>query len=939
VAHALAASDYQSEVLRMSRIPGAVLFSILACGTVAAHGREHAIPHISLSAPIAAQPLSLALQAWARQAGMQVMYATEIAAGLQTRGVPAGLTAQAALERLLDGTGLQFRVLNDRAISVVRKSSEEAVPVPGSQTGPARGAGDPEASHVNEAAEETLRLSRADPDEQRSADSAAFAAERHVSLEEVVVTGSHIRGAEPVAPVLVFTREDFDRAGAATPQEFLALLPQNFGGAQSADTTESSVPGLTFDQGYGSSVSLRGVGGSSTLILIDGRRMAAAGAASYSDVSMIPLAAVERIEVMPDGASALYGSDAIGGVVNFIMRKDFSGGETRLRYADTTEGGLAQRQASQLLGSQWDSGNALLSYEFVDQDLLDRTDRSFSANAPGTNNGPRPLIPAQRSHAVSVFAKQALPGRLSLSANGLYAQRSGDSFSWDPTAEIISNTDVRRQQYGGGLGMTIGIAESWQAQVNGNFNKSLMDRTNLSPAQRFDFDSVADLWSAEALLSGDLFRLPWGGVKLAIGASYLAESLSRHDYVNGVPRVSIRGDTRSTRSAFTELSIPVGERGDLPRAPLVVSLSGRYEDHGSSGNTFDPKVGLRWTPLRSLGLFATYGTSFKTPSLADLQESPTINVTGLLNVANPPGAPVRALQRQGNNSALVEETAKTFSGGLDFNLTFGDGLQGSLSFFDIDYTDRVARVSASAANVLALPAYQSLVIRRGDVPDAQFDALLTDYLSGTDARVLGCPVPVNPATGACAAPLAPIRAIVDRRLQNFSDMKVQGLDLSLNQRVRLGEHRLSFALNASYFLKFEQVVDPVSPAQDILDTLYNPVDRRVRATANWSRAAWSASLGINHTGGYSTRDSLFRGDNSPMPLTTIDSWTTFDLALGYQTQGDRSWMGDVGISLNVSNLFDKDPPFVDDRYIGLGYDPANADPRGRLVSLLIRKNW
>lgn len=756
-------------------------------------------------------------------------------------------------------------------------------------------------------------------------------------VETVVVTGTYFHDVKPVAPILTFERDDFDRAGAATPQEFLALLPQNFGGAQSADTTESSIPGLAFDQGYGSSVNLRGVGGSSTLILIDGRRMASAGIADYSDISMIPLAAVERIEVMSDGASALYGSDAIGGVVNFIMRKDFSGAETRLRYADSTQGGLAQRQASQLLGTHWGSGNALLSYEYVDQAMLDRTDRDFSDNTAGVNNGPRPLIPAQETRSVTLVGRQDLSSRVALSANGLYSQRGGDSFAWDPDNLVLSDTDVKRKQYGGGIGLTIDLWRSWQVQVNGNIDKSTMARTDVSALEQFDFDSVYDLWLTEARLSGDFLQLPWGAIKLAIGASYLAESLDSHQYLDGILRSALTSEKLRTKAIYGELSIPIGEQGDSQRVPLALSLAGRYEDHEAAGSTFDPKVGLRWAPLSALSLYATYGTSFKVPSLDERQE--TRNVHSVSNVGSASG-PIRALVRLGNSSDLNEETARTFTGGLEFTAPIGEGLLGSLSFFDIDYTDRVAQVTASAANVLALPAYESLVLRRGDIPDAEFNALLTNYLSGS-TRVLGCTVQVDPATGACATPVSSVMAIIDRRLQNFSSVRVRGLDLSVNQELELGENRLNFGLNASYLLDFDQEVDSAAPSQDILNTLYNPVDLRFRGSAGWSHDAWSVELAVNHTDGYDTRNSLFRGDNTPMPLTGIDSWTTFDLTMSYRTGSNfgNFWLDDVGLSLSVSNLFDQDPPFVDDQYIGLGYDPANADPRGRFVSLLLSKSW
>jgi iron complex outermembrane recepter protein len=900
---------------------------------------------------IPGQQLGDALRAFARDRGLQLIYLSDAVESLSTPGAVGELTPDEALTQLLSGTGLAYRHVDEKTVSIFpaqRPASSAEEKAPRRVRDVRSNAGQDDARRRSlwsrlrlaqaGAPPATEAEGRGDGRSREAGESISTAASRETAVEEVIVTGSHIRGADPVVPVQVFTRQDFARAGATTTQEFLALLPQNFGGTQSADTTESSIPGLTFDLGYGSSVNLRGVGASSTLVLIDGRRMAAAGTAAYSDVSMIPLAAVERIEVMTDGAAALYGSDAIGGVVNFILRKDFSGAETRLQYGDTTEGGLAQRQASQLFGMQWSSGNAVLAAEYVDQDDLDRLDRDFSANMPGTNNGPRPLIPAQESSNIALFARQRLGDRVQVSANGMYSQREGASFSWDPTNLVISDTDVRRKQYGAGLGVTIDLGRSWHALVSANADKSTMRRTNLSPIERFDYDSVADLQSATAQLTGDLWLLPWGAVKVAVGVDYRSETLDRHDYLNGAVRTAM-GNSLDSKAAFGELLIPVGSRGDRSRAPLELSLAGRYEEHGDVSNTFDPKYGVRWSPLQALSLYASYGTSFKVPSLDQLSQSRNVNsVTNVADVAT--GGSIRALTQLGNNEDLSEETAKILSAGIDLSFPVIDGLQGRVNYFDIEYADRISSVTATAPNILALPAYRSLVIRRGDVSNAEFDALLADLLSGTNARVLGCSVPVNPATGACGMPVSSIRAVIDRRLQNFSAVQVQGVDLSLTQRIGLGASNLTLSVDASYMLSFDQQLNPASAEQGIVSTLYNPVDLRLRTIASWDHVDWTMALSANYTDGYTTRNSVFRGNNSPMPVVGIDAWTTFDLTLGYRLGSKVSGvLENTEVGLSVTNLLDEDPPFVDDQYIGLGYDPANADPRGRFISLGLTKSW
>lgn len=145
-------------------------------------------------------------------------------------------------------------------------------------------------------------------------------------LEEVIVTGSRIKreNIETAAlPVTVITRVELEASGETSVADYIRDLPYNsFGSArQRSGSSAQSFAGI----------SLRGLGEGRTLILIDGRRAPVApNVGSAQDLNSIPLAAVERIEVITNGASAIYGSDAIGGVVNIITRRDFSGAQIML---------------------------------------------------------------------------------------------------------------------------------------------------------------------------------------------------------------------------------------------------------------------------------------------------------------------------------------------------------------------------------------------------------------------------------------------------------------------------------------------------------------------------------------------------------------------------------------------------------------------------------
>ena len=154
----------------------------------------------------------------------------------------------------------------------------------------------------------------------------AYAQSTPQKVEKVEVTGSNIKrtDVETISPVDIITRADIERSGKQTVAEVLRSIPQNSGSLDEKNTN-SFAPGSA-------GISLRGLGQKATLVLMNGRRIAGYGLAqniqeSFVDLNSIPASAVERIEVLKDGASAIYGSDAIAGVVNFIMRKDYRGAE------------------------------------------------------------------------------------------------------------------------------------------------------------------------------------------------------------------------------------------------------------------------------------------------------------------------------------------------------------------------------------------------------------------------------------------------------------------------------------------------------------------------------------------------------------------------------------------------------------------------------------
>ena len=199
-------------------------------------------------------------------------------------------------------------------------------------------------------------------------------------IEKIQVTGSRLKGVdmEGANPVQIFSRQDMANRGYDSVGSFLRDLPQ----ASSAGTfTENGGVGGADGAPAGSSgVSLRGLGSSSTLVLVNGRRVAVDsftnGFDSFVNVNSIPMSALERIEVLTDGASSVYGSDAIAGVINFILRKDVEGHEISASYGDDTKSSnFGRTNLTYVGGFNTANSNTTVVIDYFDREALFNSDR------------------------------------------------------------------------------------------------------------------------------------------------------------------------------------------------------------------------------------------------------------------------------------------------------------------------------------------------------------------------------------------------------------------------------------------------------------------------------------------------------------------------------------------------------------------------------------
>ena len=302
---------------------------------------------------IAPQQLSSALLKFSAQSDIQVTVPGQLAEGKQTAGVVGRFNAGSALAILLKDTSLHYDVVDGNTVVIAGSADRKAArndyqkisnPLLTASTAPPTAA----------ASSQEIRLAQATSTIAQTAQlqnsTAASSPQPSENLAEIVVTGTSIKGLDAVSalPVTVLKAEDIARTGATSTEDLFRYISS---ASSSGSTVQAQATG--FQTGAISTISLRGLGSGRTLILINGRRSAPYGGGSVGqagnsvDISAIPIGAIERVEILRDGASAIYGSDAIAGVVNFILREDFQGVDASVYGgAPTRSGGGTEEQGN-----------------------------------------------------------------------------------------------------------------------------------------------------------------------------------------------------------------------------------------------------------------------------------------------------------------------------------------------------------------------------------------------------------------------------------------------------------------------------------------------------------------------------------------------------------------------------------------------------------------
>ena len=944
------------------------------------------------------------LQLYYAQTHIELLYLSDTVRGIRTRAVSGELEPKDALARMLDGTGLEYSFEGDLSFVSIRRAAGEAS---GPQT-PAALAAERNASRESDARIASLMARTPIPAEE---------------LQTVTVTGTLIRGVLDIMSPLTFVRRnDMKKASYATVQDALQDLPFNFGGGPSEDFAG------TGNYARGVSANLRGLGPGATLVLVNGRRQPFSGLfGDFVDLSNVPWSAVERIEVLPDGASALYGSDAIAGVVNILLRKDLSGAESMARLG-SAPGGADERLVSQLFGGEWRGGHAFAAYQYSERTSLAASHRPYAAStdktayggsdhrtfrsSPGNILNPRTLtpeyaipqldankqlsvnelisgqanlentyatldlLPERAAHSFLFNASQRLDDRFEAFVEGRYNERKIDQqlvpfsqvlmvpqtnpFIVNPYPQVpfvavgysFVDTlgpmllDASTRTLSGVVGVNADLTDSWRVSLSTSYAREKLDAATANqplqsvlntalasgdPSTAFNpfgtndpqvieairftrrDQAISTVTSATLVADGALLELPSGTVKLAVGGEW------RQEHFSNRPREQSFFE-RHVESAYAELSVPIiGQAGNPWAAPrLELSLAGRYERYSDFGTTANPKVGLRWAPSNALKFRTSWATSFRAPKLVDIYDLSrnVVTLTALRDPQSPTGSSV-VLALEGNNPNLNEETATTWTAGFDVAPRALPGFALSLTYYDIDYRDRILSASASApADILLNESLWEAAVSRNPTR-AQADAMCTSPF-------------FKASTAQCLA--TPIDAIVDLTLRNMAVTHVKGIDFKLDHAIDSNLGDLELGLMGSYIFSFEQAASDRAPMVDVVNTVNNPLALKLRGTVDWSQRGWDqpgfgVSVGVSHTGGYRDDGDVGR---RVAPLTTMD------LRLSYRTPEDFGAFGSTELSMNATNIFDRWPPFVDRE---AGYDVANAEPYGRVLSISIQKNW
>lgn len=748
---------------------------------------------------------------------------------------------------------------------------------------------------------------------------------------DIVVTGTHIRHSQPTTPVISASREDIERSGLSNLGDYIRDLPQNFGGGQNPGIAGGGSQGGNENLGSTSALNLRGLGPDATLTLINGHRVAYDGAVQGVDISAIPLAALDRIEIVADGSSALYGSDAVGGVANVLLRKDYTGLWTSARIAGTTDGGDFQQEYNAVTGGKWQGGGVMVAGDYNRSSALLARDRSYTQTIDGSTS----LIPAQRQISGVLSGHQDVSSRLSFNLDAQYSRRNSDTaLPTTATSDVRINGSLYQQRvtsWSITSSAKLDLAGDWRVELSGTAGRSKTGVTSqgytvgaLSSTTGGFYDNR--LRAVELRGDGSLLTLPGGNLGIAVGAGYRGFSLRAKSFINaaGTSTTLLNIDhTENVSFAYGELSLPVfGQGNHQPFADLLqFSAAVRYERYQGLADVASPKLGMIYRPIPSITIKGGWGKSFKAPTFyqrykvyqAILLPAGALGGTGAI-AASP------VLYLAGGNPDLKPERSTNWNISVAYAPPSIPALKLEANYFNIRYRNRVVNPITSVLGLFTNPIYSSLIT-------VNPSPALLDQLIAPAVGAFG----LQNVTG---QPYDPSRvyAVVDARSQNTAYQTIEGVDLSGQYRFDLGDgDRILINAAGSYLDSNRRLIagQPTTPASGVI---FMPPHWRARGGVTWDTDSTSLSAFVNYVGGVE--------DQRALPFTHIGSFTSVDLALRFAPPGRLGFMRNLEFTIAATNLLNEKPAVIrQSTVIDPTYDSTNYSAVGRALSLTVAKRW
>lgn len=876
------------------------------------------------------------------------------------------------------------------------------------------------------------------------------------TLEEVVVTattGTTIRGVAPTgSQVITMSHEDLVDTPVRDASSIVAKIPQG----SSLGFNEATGGG-----NHGSSaINLRGLGNNATLVLMNGHRLVPQGIQNiFTDPNQIPFAAIERVEVVMDGASAVYGSDAVAGVVNYILKDKFEGVSFTGRY-DTSEL-FDSYSIDGLFGKNFGAVNLMvaLSYEdrggFIagERPYLRDDLRRYGGNdnrqvgdplSPGNPGfiivgGQTYGIPANNTGiptAADVLALRGqpnlvdgsdyegfLPDReratafvkldfefsdsIDVSYSGLFSKRDSFNYAWRPLQITIPSTSpwyipglsptnapltvwynaadngrpryrvAHDYTYNNYLDLTADVGADWQVNAGvsygtsdgcGNcgpehnqfvpFEYATREPGLLNPyikgyqpgVERFygytHHMTEGSMQGASLRADGPLFDLPAGTVRMSVGVEFnqsehhLKLDQNVRDYAATMTVVRDTTKSRDVTSGFVEAFVPLLDSLDL-------SLAARHDKYSDVGTTTNPRLGLTWSPIgNQLKIQGTWGTAFRAPTLVEVNPGVSYGM-GVQEIANNSGDPAFPItnaargtslvfRRTGNDENLDPEEAEMFSLGFTYQPIWLDGLTLNVSYYDVDYKNRL-EVVPSPNSALSSPENRQFYAPYLIAAPQPSTCVPGDISTYNPIYIPALSNPNRLASGDVSRDCQVV-AFQEAGRQNTGRVQQSGLDFQVAYQFDTDAGRWGTTVTWAKILKLDRAILPGAPSTDVLDVIGFQVSDRANLELTWSLDRWRVSAAANYIGSYLNNNPI-TVDGVRRPEEEVPSWTTFDASISYSIGQNEtpSMLAGTRISLGARNLTDKDPPIVLNGTLAV--DMGVHDPYGRNVQLELSKSF